>query len=160
MSKRRIVNELVKIAKSLTSADTFKCPECGSKVLDQTSYCVKCKKKVKKAATRPLAAANFASEMSRIKGVSESMVNDSAKLSSNPDVYEVDIFVYVDPNIGGRMTRTLQAKAKRLAKKLDVGLDSFWSPRSDQTMNEVGVEALRRFYERNPYKITLTVFGE
>ncbi len=25
---------------------TFKCPECGSKVLNNTSYCVKCKKKV------------------------------------------------------------------------------------------------------------------
>jgi len=25
---------------------TFKCPECGSKVLKNTSYCVKCKKKV------------------------------------------------------------------------------------------------------------------
>ncbi len=27
-------------------AETFKCPECGSKVLKQTGYCVKCKKKV------------------------------------------------------------------------------------------------------------------
>lgn len=30
------------------AADTFKCPECGTKVLEQTGYCVKCKKKVKK----------------------------------------------------------------------------------------------------------------
>lgn len=28
-------------------AKTFKCPKCGTKVLEQTSYCVKCKKKVK-----------------------------------------------------------------------------------------------------------------
>lgn len=34
----------------LTAADTFKCPTCGTKVLEQTGYCVKCKKKVKKAA--------------------------------------------------------------------------------------------------------------
>jgi len=27
---------------------TFKCPDCGSKVLEATSYCVKCKKKVSK----------------------------------------------------------------------------------------------------------------
>jgi DNA-directed RNA polymerase subunit RPC12/RpoP len=25
---------------------TFKCPTCGSKVLNNTKYCVKCKKKV------------------------------------------------------------------------------------------------------------------
>lgn len=28
--------------------DTFKCPECGTKVLDNTGYCVKCQKKVEK----------------------------------------------------------------------------------------------------------------
>ena len=26
---------------------TFKCPECGGKVLSKTKYCVSCKKKVK-----------------------------------------------------------------------------------------------------------------
>ena len=30
----------------MDEAETFKCPECGSKVLKQTNYCVKCKKKV------------------------------------------------------------------------------------------------------------------
>ena len=44
-----IAEALVKVAKELMSADTFKCPNCGSKVLEQTGYCVKCKKKVKKA---------------------------------------------------------------------------------------------------------------
>ena len=34
------------------SADTFKCPQCGTKVLEKTGYCVKCKKKVKKARVR------------------------------------------------------------------------------------------------------------
>lgn len=38
----------------VTAADTFKCPTCGTKVLEQTSYCVKCKKKVKKAASGKL----------------------------------------------------------------------------------------------------------
>jgi len=33
--------------KDIISADTFKCPNCGTKVLSQTGYCVKCKKKVK-----------------------------------------------------------------------------------------------------------------
>ena len=27
---------------------TFKCPECGTKVLENTKYCLKCKKKVEK----------------------------------------------------------------------------------------------------------------
>jgi len=29
------------------AAKTFPCPDCGTKVLEQTGYCVKCKKKVK-----------------------------------------------------------------------------------------------------------------
>jgi predicted RNA-binding Zn-ribbon protein involved in translation (DUF1610 family) len=41
------------------AAKTFKCPECGTNVLQQTGYCVKCKKKVKQAedveATGPIA---------------------------------------------------------------------------------------------------------
>ena len=31
------------------NTDTFKCPECGSKVLENTKYCMKCQKKVKEA---------------------------------------------------------------------------------------------------------------
>jgi predicted RNA-binding Zn-ribbon protein involved in translation (DUF1610 family) len=34
---------------SVLAGKTFKCPECGTNVLEQTGYCVKCKKKVKKA---------------------------------------------------------------------------------------------------------------
>ena len=33
--------------KTVEAAKTFKCPTCGTKVLEQTKYCVKCKKKVK-----------------------------------------------------------------------------------------------------------------
>ena len=32
------------------AADTFECPDCGTKVLENTGYCVKCKKKVREAA--------------------------------------------------------------------------------------------------------------
>jgi hypothetical protein len=40
-------NKIKKIAeKMIESADTFKCPNCGTKVLQTTGYCVKCKKKV------------------------------------------------------------------------------------------------------------------
>jgi len=34
----------------MTSAETFKCPNCGTKVLENTGYCLKCKEKVKKSA--------------------------------------------------------------------------------------------------------------
>ena len=36
--------------KEKKAASTFKCPTCGTKVLENTGYCLKCKKKVKKAA--------------------------------------------------------------------------------------------------------------
>lgn len=50
MNNQKIAQELVMLARELMSADTFKCPDCGTKVLEQTGFCVKCKKKVKKAA--------------------------------------------------------------------------------------------------------------
>jgi predicted RNA-binding Zn-ribbon protein involved in translation (DUF1610 family)/succinate dehydrogenase flavin-adding protein (antitoxin of CptAB toxin-antitoxin module) len=34
---------------TVLAAKTFKCPDCGTNVLQQTGYCVKCKKKVKQA---------------------------------------------------------------------------------------------------------------
>ena len=48
MNRQKIAKELVAAARELLSANngTFKCPECGTKVLEQTGYCVKCKKKV------------------------------------------------------------------------------------------------------------------
>ena len=52
MNRARIAAELVAIVRELVAADTFKCPNCGSKVLEQTGYCVKCKKKVKKGSRR------------------------------------------------------------------------------------------------------------
>ena len=39
-----LTNSTIKIAKGNTK--TFPCPDCGTKVLEQTKYCVKCKKKV------------------------------------------------------------------------------------------------------------------
>lgn len=52
MDNKRIASELVKLAKQLVGADTFECPDCGTKVLENTGYCVKCKKKVKQASRR------------------------------------------------------------------------------------------------------------
>jgi len=44
---QKIAEEILKVAETNTA--TFKCPECGTKVLDNTSYCVTYKKKVEKA---------------------------------------------------------------------------------------------------------------
>lgn len=41
--------DLEKRIKVESKAKTFECPKCGTKVLEQTGYCVKCKAKVKKA---------------------------------------------------------------------------------------------------------------
>jgi len=38
--------------RSMSAAETFKCPNCGTKVLKNTGYCLKCKEKVKEAAGR------------------------------------------------------------------------------------------------------------
>ena len=50
MNKVKVAARLVRLAKELLAGDTgtFKCPTCGTKVLENTGYCVKCKKKVKK----------------------------------------------------------------------------------------------------------------
>jgi predicted RNA-binding Zn-ribbon protein involved in translation (DUF1610 family) len=48
MNKQAVAAELVKIAELLTATTgTFECPNCGTKVLENTGYCVKCKKNVK-----------------------------------------------------------------------------------------------------------------
>ena len=39
----------------MAKAKTFPCPTCGTKVLEQTGYCVKCKKKVKPGAAKKAA---------------------------------------------------------------------------------------------------------
>jgi len=46
----KIAKDVMRLAESVMSADTFKCPSCDTKVLKQTGFCVKCKKKVKEGA--------------------------------------------------------------------------------------------------------------
>ncbi len=51
MDKVKLAKHLVALAKALmSSGETFECPDCGTKVLKNTGYCLKCKKKVKSAA--------------------------------------------------------------------------------------------------------------
>jgi DNA-directed RNA polymerase subunit RPC12/RpoP len=51
MNKEAVAKELLSVAKLLATTGTFECPECGTKVLENTGYCVKCEKKVKQATT-------------------------------------------------------------------------------------------------------------
>lgn len=43
MELKKLIDQLIDEEKK---DGTFKCPDCGSKVLKNTAYCVKCKKKV------------------------------------------------------------------------------------------------------------------
>lgn len=52
-----------RVAAQVIAAETFKCPECGTKVLKTTGYCVKCQKKVKSAAKRTAMDEQEASEI-------------------------------------------------------------------------------------------------
>lgn len=47
MNLKELVDKLRKVNIEEGKSDTFKCPNCGTKVLKKTGYCVKCKKKVK-----------------------------------------------------------------------------------------------------------------
>jgi uncharacterized Zn finger protein (UPF0148 family) len=50
MNREAVASELIRIAEMLVgTTGTFKCPECGTKVLENTGYCIKCEKKVKQA---------------------------------------------------------------------------------------------------------------
>ena len=54
--RKKVAAELVRLAKGLVAGgannETFKCPHCGTEVLKNTGYCVKCEKKVKEAGAR------------------------------------------------------------------------------------------------------------
>lgn len=52
MNNKKIASELFEVKKLIKAGDTFKCPTCGTKVLKQTGYCLKCKKKVKEASSK------------------------------------------------------------------------------------------------------------
>jgi len=59
MSDDQLSTRMASDAPSFESAveakvETFECPDCGTKVMKQTGYCVKCKKKVKEAAVTEL----------------------------------------------------------------------------------------------------------
>jgi len=89
MDREKIAKVLLQIAKKLMAADTFKCPECGTKVLEQTGYCVKCKKKVKKAekAEGPYATITFNKKL-----VKFTYVTSDGKKGSGSEPYKDNLF--------------------------------------------------------------------
>ena len=84
--------------------------------------------------------------------VVDAVVNDSAKLSSDPDHYEADIFIFVNPQEGGRYSNRLKAVTEKLARMMDMSFVSLWTPRADRNR---GTGDLAEFYRRNPYKLTV-----
>lgn len=106
-------------------------------------------------AGRPEKAFEFAEALRGTVGINDLAVNDWAKMSSNPDVYEVDIHVYADPLVGGTVTMKLKAAVRHMADKVGVRVVSFFSPRADREHPGSGASALRDFYSKNPYKVTI-----
>lgn len=80
MDNKELAEGLIRLAKEIMGADTFKCPECGGKVLEQTKYCVKCKKKVepKKRSAANTEAGQFEEDLRKLK-------ERAAKLMSQAD---------------------------------------------------------------------------
>ena len=93
--------------------------------------------------------------LNRVPGVASAVMNDFGRLSEG--VYSVDFHVYGDPKIGGKLSRRLKSQVMKLGRNDNIEVDEFWTPRSDRSIAEVGVSGLLRFYERNPWKVTLII---
>jgi len=101
--------------------------------------------------SRPQKSYEFAEMMAKQPGIEDAVVNDFAKISSNPDVYEVDVNIYVDPVLGGKASQRVISLVKRLANQLGLKLQKVVTPRQNFSPDW----DLRRFYEKNPYTVTL-----
>jgi len=89
MDNERVARELMKMAKELVggNSDTFKCPDCGTKVLENTGYCLKCKKKVKKAARNSIMEVKRRDLIQFVKSWADhQMDNHSVSMTSLGDV--------------------------------------------------------------------------
>ena len=111
-------------------------------------------------AGRPEEAYVFATKMADVAGVDSAVVNDFVVVSHNPTIFEVDIHVYVNPEIGGVMTNRLRARGDGIARAMGIRMVAFFSPRADKRIDEVGMAALQKFYTENPYKVTVACRGD
>lgn len=69
------------------AAETFKCPECGTKVLKQTGYCVKCKKKVEKGGKGKKAAEEETKEAEEY--LNDNWSKEASDIVSQALVYDI-----------------------------------------------------------------------
>ena len=101
----------------------------------------------------PSASYQLAEELKRLPGVAGAGVNDFARVSEG--VYEVDIHVYGDPMVGGKLTMRLKRQLPEFLKKLDLDLVKTFSPRQDREMKGIGQSVLIRFYQEHPWIVTV-----
>ena len=96
----------------------FKCPECGTKVLEQTGYCVKCKKKVKKARRRLTAAGEKRYNTMTGVGKAKYVVNfhDGVKTHRDGSSF-YDIALFSNKKAFNSFVRGLRKEGYREAKR-------------------------------------------
>lgn len=109
----------------------------------------------------PTKALMFIQELGKVPGVTSAVVNDYFKVSSNPDIFNVSVFVYADPATGGKLTNRLKVALNKAERATGVNVDKFWPPRADRdVVYSWGTADLVSFYRQNPYKITIFCRGE
>ena len=111
MDKQRVAKQLVKLAQNLLAGDntkTFPCPHCGTEVLENTSYCVKCKKKVKKDEKKASIKNRRASNRSSRRRISQGFTEDESE------------FVKLDPELRAIANKVIRATNGDLNKMLTV----------------------------------------
>jgi hypothetical protein len=101
----------------------------------------------------PSASYQLAEELKRVPGVADAVVNDFVRVSEG--AYDVDIHIYGDPMIGGKLTMRLNQHLPALLRKFNLELEGKYSPRQDRTMRGIGQSALMRFYQEHPWKISV-----
>ena len=121
MDDRQVAQALVKLAKSLVSeADkgTFKCPECDTKVLKQTSYCVKCQKKVKQAGNRT-AVKTYGSVREMVADVDAMGITVSQWMEEYEDEGDTGMQFYKDAKALFAYLSDVENELRKYKKKID-----------------------------------------
>lgn len=130
-----------------------------------------------RVAARYVARKEPGSELARalrgLRGVESAEVNDWSKVSSNPDVYSVNILVHAQlPHLRdlrpgqlkpGKLTQVLQGAVRKALQKFPhITLDSIVSPRQNwrpprTKEGESPLALLHRFYTNYPWTVNVTV---
>jgi len=137
MERSMVAKELVRIAQLIDAAETYPCPECGTKVLENTGYCVKCQSKVKKASSR-CAAETFPCPECGTKVLENTgycvKCQSKVKKASSRCAMEFDtkeqLQKYLDDHPGAdkSLHKVKKTTKKQPAKKDGTGGSGFFSP--------------------------------